>query len=246
AFCSSLLFWRTERGTQSSERNSSRIAPRTLWVAKVSNLRPRSGSNISTAFTSPMMPAPTRSPHSTEAGRFMATRCATYFTRPAYSTSSLSLQALLPVARYSAQISSMAGISQARSSRASGRGFPGLDRLAVRDFVGVGFQEMVYESSLAAGGLRFHGRGRDRTHHGVGEYQDENPAEGQGEDSLAQREQDLRGVYLGRKQQGKPDHGEHHDRQDGAGYRFGHGQGVHSGSSRRGGRIFRTQVNYES
>src|SRR5690606_40673445 len=90
----------------------------------------------------------------------------------------------------------MAIICPARSSRGSGREFPGLDRLAVRDFVGVGFQEMVYESSLAAGGLRFHGRGRDRTHHGVGEYQDENPAEGQGEDSLDRKSTRLNSSHV--------------------------------------------------
>ena len=47
---------RTERGTQSSERSSSMIAPFTRVAANVSNLISRSGSNRSTAEIRPSSP----------------------------------------------------------------------------------------------------------------------------------------------------------------------------------------------
>ncbi len=47
---------RTERGTQSSERSSSMIAPRMRVIAKVSNLIPRSGSKRSIAPIRPTSP----------------------------------------------------------------------------------------------------------------------------------------------------------------------------------------------
>ena len=47
---------RTERGTQSSERSSSMIAPRMRVIAKVSNLISRSGSKRSIAPIRPIRP----------------------------------------------------------------------------------------------------------------------------------------------------------------------------------------------
>src|SRR4051812_5871705 len=145
------------------------MAPRILWVAKVSNLRPRSGSNISTALTRPMMPAPTRSSNSTEAGRFIATRWATYFTSPAYSTRSLSLAALLPVARNSIHSSVNSGIGRHRLSHAfqrtgswlafggglgffrngPGRGLP----VGLEQFARFGLEEVVDHAPVLAAGL---------------------------------------------------------------------------------------------
>jgi hypothetical protein len=71
---------RTERGTQSSERSSSMIAPRILAIAKVSNLISRSGSYRSIAPIRPRRPYETRSCSSTCAGRLAPTRPATNFT----------------------------------------------------------------------------------------------------------------------------------------------------------------------
>ena len=60
---------RTERGTQSSERSSSMIAPLMRAIAYVSNLMSRSGSKRSIAPIRPSSPYETRSPSSTCAGR---------------------------------------------------------------------------------------------------------------------------------------------------------------------------------
>jgi len=71
---------RTERGTQSSERSSSMIAPRIRAIAKVSNLISREGSNRSIAPMSPSSPYETRSCSSTCDGRLAPRRPATNFT----------------------------------------------------------------------------------------------------------------------------------------------------------------------
>ena len=75
---------RTERGTQSSERSSSMIAPRMRAIAKVSNLISRDGSKRSIAPMRPRSPYETRSCSSTCAGRLAPTRPATNFTSGAY------------------------------------------------------------------------------------------------------------------------------------------------------------------
>ena len=49
-------FDRTERGTQSMDRSSSRMAPLIRDIAYVSNLKPRAGSNLSMASMSPNIP----------------------------------------------------------------------------------------------------------------------------------------------------------------------------------------------
>jgi hypothetical protein len=56
AFSTSRAFERTERGTQSSERSSSMIAPLIRETAKVSNLISRSGSKRSIAPIRPRRP----------------------------------------------------------------------------------------------------------------------------------------------------------------------------------------------
>ena len=94
---------RTERGTQSSERSSSMIAPRMRAIANVSNLISREGSNRSIAPMRPSRPYETRSCSSTCAGRLAPTRPATNFTSGAYvrisrsrSSWSFGLAVLLP------------------------------------------------------------------------------------------------------------------------------------------------------
>jgi hypothetical protein len=56
AFSSARALARTERGTQSIERSSSRMFPLMRAMAYVSNLKPRSRSNFSMASMSPKMP----------------------------------------------------------------------------------------------------------------------------------------------------------------------------------------------
>ena len=80
AACTARALERTDRGTQSCARRSSRMAPRTRCMAYVSNFQPRSGSKRSIASMSPKMPACTRSAASTCCGRPVPTRPATYLT----------------------------------------------------------------------------------------------------------------------------------------------------------------------
>jgi hypothetical protein len=56
AFSSARALARTERGTQSMDRSSSRMFPLMRAMAYVSNLNPRSRSNFSMASMSPKMP----------------------------------------------------------------------------------------------------------------------------------------------------------------------------------------------
>jgi hypothetical protein len=71
---------RTDRGTQSSARSSSMMAPLIRGMAYVSNLISRARSNFSSASMRPKIPYETRSACSTFAGNPVATRLATYFT----------------------------------------------------------------------------------------------------------------------------------------------------------------------
>ena len=71
---------RTERGTQSSERSSSIIAPRMREIAYVSNLISRSGSKRSIAPIRPSRPYEMRSPSSTCGGSHEPSLPATYLT----------------------------------------------------------------------------------------------------------------------------------------------------------------------
>ena len=71
---------RTERGTQSSVRSSSMIAPRIRVIAYVSNLISRVRSNRSIAEIRPPRPYEIRSASSTWAGRPELIRPATYLT----------------------------------------------------------------------------------------------------------------------------------------------------------------------
>ena len=80
----SRAFWRTERGTQSMVRSSSKMAPRIRVTAYVLNLTCFPGSNLSMASNSPKTPKPTRSSNSTFCGMPMAIFPATYFTSGAY------------------------------------------------------------------------------------------------------------------------------------------------------------------
>ena len=80
----SRAFWRTERGTQSMVRSSSKMAPRIRVTAYVLNFTCLPGSNLSMASKSPNTPNPTRSSNSTFWGMPIAILPATYFTRGAY------------------------------------------------------------------------------------------------------------------------------------------------------------------
>ena len=88
SLCSSFAFARsisrararTLRGTQSSERSSSMIAPRMRGIAYVSNLISRPRSKRSIAEIKPIRPYEIRSASSTCAGSPDAMRPATYFT----------------------------------------------------------------------------------------------------------------------------------------------------------------------
>ena len=71
---------RTERGTQSSARSSSMIAPLMRVIAYVSNLISRSTSKRSIALMRPIRPYEMRSDSSTCAGRPEDIRPATYLT----------------------------------------------------------------------------------------------------------------------------------------------------------------------
>jgi hypothetical protein len=65
-----MSFWlfREPRDIQSPSRNSSIIAPRMRWLAKVSNCTPWVGSNRAMASVRPIMPTWIRSSSSTLAG----------------------------------------------------------------------------------------------------------------------------------------------------------------------------------
>ena len=101
SFCTTLsmaeAFCLTDRGTQSIDRNSSRIAPRTLNSAYVLNLAPRDESYLSIASINPKTPTLIKSSTKIWGGRRMAIRFATYLTIGAYS--------LITASRFSTEIS---------------------------------------------------------------------------------------------------------------------------------------------
>jgi hypothetical protein len=83
--CFSCFCWsRTNRGTQSSLRSISKMAPRTSVIAYVSNLMPLVGSNWSTALIRPTTPALMRSSRSRPPGSGPKRRPAVIDTRCAY------------------------------------------------------------------------------------------------------------------------------------------------------------------
>src|SRR5574344_1074987 len=86
-------FCRTERGTQSSSRSSSKIAPRMRVTAYVLNLTFLSGSNLLIASSKPNCPNPTKSSNSTLSGMPVETFPATYFTNGIYCLMNLSRSA---------------------------------------------------------------------------------------------------------------------------------------------------------
>src|SRR5215212_5669907 len=98
---------RTDRGTQSSARSSSRIEPLMRAIAYVSNFTSRPGSYRSIAAIRPSRPYEARSPSSTCAGNPLPSLPATYLTSGAYVRMRRSRTALSPDARYLRQRSSI-------------------------------------------------------------------------------------------------------------------------------------------